>query len=77
MPNNNFLQKSTQSKSCRELLRFSIERRAGRGCSGGCRAEGVIVSEKHSSSSFVMGFSADPASSQRKEEVVDWLSHKS
>ena len=47
--------------------RFSIERRAGRGSiAGGCCGEvfwGIIVSEKSSSSSFVMGFSADPASS--------------
>ena len=56
---------------------FLVERRAGRVCSGGYRAGVVIVSEKPSSSSIVMGFSADPASSQRKKEVVDWLSYKS
>ena len=72
MPNNNYLQKNIQSKSCRQLSRFSIERRAGRGsiaygCCGGVFS-GVIVSEKPSSSSIVIGFSADPASYQGKRK---------
>ena len=37
---------------------------------------GVIVSENHSSLSIAMGLLADPiSSSQKKEKVVDWLSH--
>ena len=65
--------KNVQSKSCREFWMFSIERRAGRGCSGCCLAGGFIISEKHSSSSIVMGFLADLASS----EILNWLSHTS
>ena len=51
---------------------MSIERRAGRGSiAGGCCGGvfwGVIVSEKPSSSSIVMWFSADPASSHGKRK---------
>ena len=65
-----FILKNIQSKSCRaaeEFCGFSIERRAGRGSIDGgcCVAGGVIVSKKFSSSSIVMGFSADHFFSSR------------
>ena len=61
-----FLTKNIQSKSCRKFWRFSIERRAGRGCSGCRGAGGVFVSAKPSSLSIVMGFSADPVSLKKR-----------
>ena len=65
--------KNNQSKNCRaaeEFWRFYIERRDGRGSltGGCCGAGGVIVSEKPSSSSIVMGFSNDPTSCQGKRK---------
>ena len=65
--------KKKYSKSCRaaeEFWRFSIELRAERGCCGCYGAGGVIISDKSSSSTIVMVFSADPASSLGKRKSL-------
>ena len=74
--NQTIIYKNNQSKSCRECCRFSIERRAARGCSGCCGAGDVIVSEKPPSLSIMMEFSADPISSQgNRKSSTGWATY--